>query len=339
MERHSDDRWLRAVACFAALTILACGSPGPEPRIEPPPPSEPPAAPAAPPATSPTGVPLAETPPAKAAPPAPPAELVSVLVAQAPKVDGKAGDAAWKSARGLDLQTEGVFGDRKGTKVRVTLLAVHTKTRLYLQAVWDDATQDVSHKSWRWNAESKVYEEGKDREDMFAVAFEHTGEFVADMLAPVEATWDVWHWKAFRTNPQGYAMDKAHHYSKQETPKAKKHPGRDGQPIYVSRPEDAGDSVEKKAAAPKERRGDELPQYRPGRPTGSAADVRAKGAWADGKWTLELERTLTTGHEDDTQFDLSRSYSIAVATFDRTGDMDRGSPLIRLRFEQAPLAK
>ena len=46
-------------------------------------------------------------------------------------------------------------------------------------------------------------ENAKDREDMFSPAFEHTGTFVPNMLAPVEAVWDVWHWKAFRTNPQG----------------------------------------------------------------------------------------------------------------------------------------
>lgn len=48
---------------------------------------------------------------------------------------------------------------------------------------------------------------------MFAVAFEHTGSFVPDRLAGIEATWDLWHWKAFRTNPQGYAMDKTHRHA------------------------------------------------------------------------------------------------------------------------------
>ena len=33
---------------------------------------------------------------------------------------------------------------------------------------------------------------------MAAVAFELSGPFTADMLSPVDAIWDVWHWKALR---------------------------------------------------------------------------------------------------------------------------------------------
>ena len=47
-------------------------------------------------------------------------------------------------------------------------------------------------------------------EDQASVAFPIEGEFTADMTSPVEARWDVWHWKAFRTDPAGHAQDRVH---------------------------------------------------------------------------------------------------------------------------------
>lgn len=102
--------------------------------------------------------------------------------------------------------------------------------------------------------------------------------------------------------------------------------------IWISRPEDAGETVEKKQAAPTTYQGDRVPQYTPGTPGGSAADVRAKGVWASGRWTLEFERRLNTGNPDDTAFDTARTYKMALAAFDRTGEMDKASGLIELKF-------
>lgn len=62
--------------------------------------------------------------------------------------------------------------------------------------------------------------------------------------------------------------------------------------------------------------------------------MQAKGAWSNGKWTLELARKLNTGNADDTEFDLSRTYKLAVSVHDRTGDMDKASDLIVLRFQK-----
>lgn len=77
-----------------------------------------------------------------------------------------------------------------------------------------------------------------------------------------------------------------------------------------------------------------MPQFSPGKPTGSAADVRAKGAWADGRWTLELGRKLGTAQKDDTKFDPSRTYKMTLGAFDRTGDMDKASGEIELAFRR-----
>jgi len=263
-------------------------------------------------------------------------KLVAAKVSMPPSLDGKANDAAWQSAKPVEVVAKGVTPKSRGTSSTANLRAAYTDTHVYLLVQWTDSTkQDTGHKSWLWDADKKAYAEDADREDALSVAFEHTGPFTADMLSAVEATWDVWHWKAFRTNPQGYAMDRSHQYFKsQPTVKANKHTAKDGTEIWIARPEDAGDTVEKKQAAPAENKGARVPQYLPGTPTGSAADVQAKGAWADGKWTLEFARKLNTGNPDDTKFDISRTYKMAVGVHNDTGDMDKAGPIIELSFSK-----
>lgn len=265
-----------------------------------------------------------------------PLRLVSIRVTTAPTVDGKGEDTVWRSATPLQVVAKRVMEPKIGLSTRASLRSVHTDTHIYFLVSWEDPTQDISHKSWVWNAEKKAYEEGPDREDMFALGFAHTGDFTADMLSPVDSVWEIWHWKAFRTNPQGYAMDKTHRYSRSKPKgRANAHRARDGSEIWISRPEDAGETVEKKQAAPSTYQGDRVPQYIPGNPSGSTADVRAKGIWANGRWTLEFERRLDPSQPDDTTFDLARSYKMALATFDRTGEMDKASGLIELGFGKA----
>ena len=270
-----------------------------------------------------------------------PPELVSARVAEAPTLDGAASDEAWKAAIPLEVTATRPLPPNKGASVSVTIRSVYTLSDpyaggdVYFLVTWEDSTESVSHKSWVWNTDTKSYEQGDDREDMFALAFEHTGPFDADMLSGVEAVWDVWHWKALRTNPQGYATDKTHHYTLEKpSGKAKSHTAGNEREIWIARPEDAGTSVEKKQAASGTFKGARVPQYLPGRPTGSAEDVRAKGSWSDGRWTLELARRLDTGHSDDTALELDRSYRIAVATFDHTGEMDKASSVILLTLAQ-----
>ncbi len=264
-----------------------------------------------------------------------PPELVSASVGEAPSLDGVSSDEVWKAAVELEVTAKRPLPPDKGASVSVTVRSIHTESDVYFLVSWQDSSESVSHKSWAWNTDTKSYEQGDDREDMFALAFEHTGPFDADMLSGVEAVWDVWHWKALRTNPQGYATDKTHHYTLEKpSGKAKSHTAGNEREIWIARPEDAGTSVEKKQAAPGTFKGARVPQYLPGRPTGSAADVRAKGSWSDGRWTLELARRLDTGHSDDTALELDRSYRIAVATFDHTGEMDKASSVILLTLAQ-----
>lgn len=265
--------------------------------------------------------------------------LVSARVAKAPVLDGSLDDEAWRAAAPLTVTVKRVMPPDVGRSASVTLRCVHTDTGIFLAATWDDASENVTHKPWVWNVQKRAYETGSDREDMFAFGFEHTGTFNPDMLAGGEGVWDVWHWKASRTNPHGYAMDKAHRYTlAQPQGKAKSHAAKNGKTIWIARPEDTGDSVEKSVPAPTRQVGDRVVASVAGTPSGSAADVRAKGRWADGKWSLELGRKLDTGQSDDTRFSTTRSCDFAISTFDHTGDMDKASGTIRLSFGSRPHA-
>ncbi len=261
--------------------------------------------------------------------------LVSVATSRPPLLDGNGDDEAWAGAKPLEVTAKRVVPPMPGASTTVVIHSVHTESHIYLLVRWKDETKDdEAHKPWLWDAAKNAYVEGPEREDMFSVACEHTGPFVTDMLAGVESVWDVWHWKATRTNPQGYAMDRTHRFTKEQWQgKGKSFKDRKGGTIWIARPEDAGDTVEKKQAATTSKQGDRVPQYLPGTPTGSAADVRAKGAWAEGWWTLELERKFDTGNADDTKFAIGRTHMMAVAVHDRTGDMDKASGVIDLLFE------
>lgn len=157
-------------------------------------------------------------------------KLVAVKASTPPSLDGKANDATWQSAKPVEVVAKGVMPKTRGTSSTVTIRAAHTDTHVYLLVQWTDATKSESgHKTWVWDAAKNAYAEDTDREDALSVAFEHTGPFTADMLSGDEAVWDVWHWKAFRTNPQGYAMDRSHRYFKsQPAEKANKHAAKDG---------------------------------------------------------------------------------------------------------------
>jgi hypothetical protein len=257
--------------------------------------------------------------------------LTSTRVDAAPTLDGSIDEPAWARATSIDVVTRRVMSPGPGSGVTVSLRSVYTESDIYFAVSWADDTESVTHKSWTWNAAESRFAEGADREDMFALAFELEGPFTGDMLSAVDAVWDVWHWKAARTNPHGYATDKTHRYSQtRPSGKANSHPARDGSTIWIARPEDAGDSVERKRPAPAAFEGERVAQYLPGSPNRSAADVRAKGVWRNGRWTVEFKRSLSTGHPDDAAFAPGRAIKMAVATFDRTGEMDRASGVVEL---------
>jgi hypothetical protein len=260
-----------------------------------------------------------------AAPNTPPAadELVCGKVAKLPDIDGKAGDEAWKGAKELVVKID--QPDEEAPKKTISLKAVHDGTSICFLLVWADADKNDEHSPLVWK--DTAYEPQDDKvEDACTLGFEMEGKFDSDMKAGIESVWDVWEWGAARTNPTGYALDRTHHYSRTAPPapiKTRRMTAREGI-VHFWHPIDEGTPCYKKIEIPEKKITDVLLQYQPQKPTGSAADVEAKGVWADGKWTVEFKRKLDTGHKDDTPFVVGKSLSFAVATFDKSekGDHD-----------------
>ena len=246
--------------------------------------------------------------------------LEAAKVDKAPAVDGDASDEAWGKAKPLAVTIKKADApDQGGAKVLVK--AVVSGDMFYLLMQWDDSTKDVEHRLWVWNAAEKEYEVGDMSEDCCSVAFQLQGDFNFNMLTRHNAKWDLWQWKASRTNPVGYAMDKTHVYSTDAFPGGKSHTGPKGK-VFMARLEDAGTSVTKRVKAPEAKGADKIPQFIPQEPSGSAADVKAKGVWKDNKWTVEFSRKLKTGNADDREFAAGEKIPFAVAVFDHVEDED-----------------
>jgi hypothetical protein len=63
--------------------------------------------------------------------------------------------------------------------------------------------------------------------------------------------------------------------------------------------------------------GDEVPGWLVSPPADDRRDVRARGSYRDGVWTVEFARALTTGSANDVQFNIDGSAYFGVAVHDR----------------------
>ena len=252
-------------------------------------------------------------------------ELVAGKVSKLPTIDGKGDDDAWKAAKEVVVKMD--QPDENPPKKSISIKAVHDGDSICILVTWADPDKNDQHSPFVWKNPAGYEPDDEKVEDACTLAFELQGKFDSDMKAGIESKWDVWEWGAARTNPSGYALDRTHVYSKSApTPpvKGRRLTDRDGGQIYFSHPIDAGTPCYTKIEVPEKKTGDIIPQYPSQKPSGSAADVLAKGEWADGKWTVEFKRKLNTGNKDDTVFAVGKSCGIAIATFDKSekGDHD-----------------
>lgn len=241
-----------------------------------------------------------------------PAELTAVKVDSAPTIDGDGGDTVWSRAKPL------VTRDPLA-KVDLTIKAIYTDDRLYFLATFPDKNENRKHKTQRWLKSQERYRIGPDREDTFVIKWSmepRPTDLRVDADTPYKA--DIWFWKAHRTDPSGYADDKTHIYSPLQTPNSKTVISKSGLRFYLVRPGDTGSAAYKTVIHPSYI-GDQAPTYRYTTPQGSRADVRAKGVWRDGTWTVEFSRKLNTGQFDDIQFDPRKAYQFGVSRFEVAG--------------------
>jgi hypothetical protein len=241
--------------------------------------------------------------------------LVAVKVDTLPVIDGKADEAAWDKA-GVVITRD------KIANIDITLKAVYTAEGISFLVQFPDADESRSHKSWVWDKNAGIYVTGHDREDVFQFVFSMENKPVnLSIYADTPYVADVWFWKACRTDPQGYADDKIHYLLEEKPPegnKAIQSVGKSGRIMYFIRDNDKGTQAFKSNVYG-EYLGDKLSRFSYQQPTGSAADIKAKGRWQEGIWTIEFSRALHTGYPDDVQFDPNKEYIFGVSRYEIAG--------------------
>lgn len=268
--------------------------------------------------------------------------LVAKKTNKAPKIDGKV-DSVWSKIRSTKIMVE----EGKPGKVKVSMKAMYDDQFVYFLIQWADKTM----------SQNRVYEfkggqwkKRKGNEDRFGILFNNNipdfpksgcesachGEGTYMGTEKAGATGDIWHWKAQRTNPLGYAddqsiQDKVKIKGHEKT--ARKSDKRSGgsykanfdknkkQPKFIGA--GMGGPVLLKAVAKPfkggAKEGTIAPREVLARPVGSRGDIDAKGVWKNGRWTLELRRKLDTGNKDDIAFKPGGSTLFGIAVFDNGG--------------------
>ncbi|MEW6489420.1 MAG: ethylbenzene dehydrogenase-related protein [Thermodesulfobacteriota bacterium] len=263
-----------------------------------------------------------------------PASVLRARVAdRAPLVDGVV-DEVWSRAEPIVVRVEPITDDvgaryggfepkRRSPPVDVTLRALVHGATFYLLARWPDPTESAVRAPWIWDSASQTYVTGPGNEDRFALLLPMGASRPTDcMVSGVTFVGDLWYWKAARSNPAGYADDQTLRLGLREFRGADVLHGPEGKTSYGKRFNDAGNScVAERTEPPARFAGDVVPRYVPQEPSGSRGDIRARGVWADGHWTLEMARALDTGDpEGDRALARGDRLEAAVAVFDDVGD-------------------
>jgi len=238
--------------------------------------------------------------------------LPAIYVSVPPVIDGLAKDAAWGKAR--EIRTHD-----KAADLIITLKAAYTDKEIFLLVTFSDPDESRTHKSWTWDSVREFYTVGNDREDVFVIKWSidpQTTDLSIHADSPYLA--DIWYWKACRTDGAGFADDKLHIYSPEESHDATKTVSRSGRTMYLLRNSDEGSSAYT-IDLQSDYTGEILPRFHINQPVGSRADVKAKGHWENGSWTIEFRRNLLTGNHDDVQFNPEQKYFFGVSRYEIAG--------------------
>lgn len=239
-------------------------------------------------------------------------KIVAARVAQEPTIDGRADDPQWAQASTYTTQD-------KASGVDIRLRVAYSKTRIFFLIQYGDADESRSHKPWIWNAKATTYELGNQREDTLILKWSMVGNQVdLSVYSDDGYTADLWFWKACRTDPAGYADDKFQQLFFEPTPKTNPVTSRTGRSAYLLRRGDTGQSAYKPLIYI-DYIGEKVDQFQHQKPTGSRADIQARGRWQNDRWTIELARELDTGHEDDIRFNPAETYLFGISCFEVAG--------------------
>ncbi len=239
--------------------------------------------------------------------------IVSAKVTREPVINGAGTDAVWTEA------TEYTTHDNTAD-IDIKIKTVHTDKKIFFLVSYPDPDKSDTHKLWTWNSGEDRYKSGLDREDMFVIKWNmNPGPVDLSLTSNDEYKADIWFWKAFRTDPMGYADDKYQVYGATKRAKSTKLISKTGKAMYLIRRGDAGTSAYKSTFYV-DHVNDKMSHFDHVVPTGSRGDIKAKGVWVDGRWTIEFERALVTGNDDDVQFDnMSKEYIFGVSRYEVAG--------------------
>jgi hypothetical protein len=238
--------------------------------------------------------------------------VIAVNTDISPLIDGMGDDPVWRTA------TETAVHDPIAD-IDIHIKAAYTEREIFFLVRFDDPDESRRHKPWVWNPGTDSYDMGPDREDTLVLKWAMESQ-CSDLSIHADQPYqaDIWFWKAGRTDPSGYADDKRHVLQPIPMPGSKKITSRSGGTIYLQRPGDGGKSAYSSVIKVMYE-GDVIPQFSHQEPSGSRADVRAKGIWESGAWKIEFARQLLTGHSDDVQFDTGRKYLFGVSRYEIAG--------------------
>jgi Ethylbenzene dehydrogenase len=232
--------------------------------------------------------------------------LTAVKVGKKPIIDGYRNDPAWKQAP--EIITHDPIAN-----LDVALKAVHTGKEIFFLVRFADPEESRIHKAWVWSAEKSRYEIGPLREDCFVFKWAMDGSTTdLSIRADEEYTADLWFWKANRTDPAGFADDKFQGLGLKNIRGWKPVLSRTGKTMFLKRKGDAGKPAYKNQILI-EYAGEIKPQFLSQTPSGSRADIRAKGLWSDREWCIEFSRKLVTGHSDDVQFEVGKEFLFGIS--------------------------
>lgn len=239
-------------------------------------------------------------------------ELQSILTDTPPQLDGKNNDVAWSRAPVFTTHD-------KVANIDIQLQSVHTRDKIYMLVRFPDTTENRQHKMMRWDEARQRYSTGKEREDTFVFKwnlFQIETDITLSSDTPYKA--DIWYWKSMRTDHAGYADDKIQSYQQKKVKSSRLLISKNTSFFYLSRKGDQGRAAYQPAFYTK-KVDDIMPKYNFVNPSDSRADIKAKGFWDEGAWTIEFQRDLDTGHTDDVQFNLTSSYFFGVSRYEIAG--------------------
>ena len=293
----------------------------------------------------------------------------TVTAAKVKKAPAGLDDPVWQKANAVQVPFEGKE-KFAGKKAAVSTKAVYTADGIYFRFNWKDADKSVTKGAWKFDGQKWSHQEGNEDRISLLFEIERIDKFATKGCAVVchvpagktakdgkfgtisaAEKGDLWHWKAARSDPAGFADDTWLTQISEEKGGRKSDAGKGGdqknmtadksKPMYMPAPGKklaANDillvahAIEIKDYAGF-KAGDTLTYRMPKMPQGSRADIKALSRYADGSWTVVLYRSLDTGNDDDTAFNPRKKYNFAMALFDNSGDEDSyDSEVLTLQF-------